>query len=298
MSSRKIVDLRGRRAEPKHAPQGRRSDTYERPHSALRTKRRHRRILFSLFGIAVLIGCVFGLGWVSYLPQFAIQEVRVSGAREMPPAIIRTFAESFLSDSHHPLFAKNTVFLYPRRALEQAIQTSFPRVVSVHISKESILAQTIDITIQEREPYARWCDSGSCYVLDDTGFIFAEAASSTTQRTFSFSGSIASSTMPVGQSYLPGHFADIRTFLERLLRSGFTPVAINEDVNQDVSVTFDDGMVIQSSFGQDPYALVNNLELILSSKPLQGHEKEVEYIDLRFGDRVFYKMKNGERMGS
>jgi hypothetical protein len=38
------------------------------------------------------------------------------------------------------------------------------------------------------------------------------------------------------------------------------------------------------------------LELVLSSDALQGKEGQLEYIDLRFGDRVYYKLRGQEEV--
>ena len=42
-------------------------------------------------------------------------------------------------------------------------------------------------------------------------------------------------------------------------------------------------------FGEDPTILVKNLTLILDSDALRGKENLLEYIDLRFGNRMYYK---------
>jgi len=36
---------------------------------------------------------------------------------------------------------------------------------------------------------------------------------------------------------------------------------------------------------------VKNLELVLSSDVLKGKTDALEYVDLRFGNRVYYKLK-------
>ena len=37
--------------------------------------------------------------------------------------------------------------------------------------------------------------------------------------------------------------------------------------------------------------MVRNLQLVLSSNPLNGKASDLQYIDLRFGNRVYYKLK-------
>jgi hypothetical protein len=60
-------------------------------------------------------------------------------------------------------------------------------------------------------------------------------------------------------------------------------------------VHFTDGFDLKVSFGADPATLVRNLRLVLASEALEGKEADIEYVDLRFGDRVFYKLKGKDQ---
>ena len=51
-----------------------------------------------------------------------------------------------------------------------------------------------------------------------------------------------------------------------------------------------DGYFVRASFGQDARALSQNLKLVTVTDPLKSKIKSLEYIDLRFGDRVYYKL--------
>ena len=58
------------------------------------------------------------------------------------------------------------------------------------------------------------------------------------------------------------------------------------------------GFAVRASFGNDGEAVVKNLQLVLSSDVLRGRESELEYVDLRFGNRVYYKLKGREQQSA
>ena len=82
--------------------------------------------------------------------------------------------------------------------------------------------------------------------------------------------------------------------LQLLGQNGYEPTGATLLNKQDFSISLAEGFSIKVSFGQDGGAIVKNLQLVLSTGSLQGKRNELEYVDLRFGNRVYYKMKEGE----
>ena len=76
--------------------------------------------------------------------------------------------------------------------------------------------------------------------------------------------------------------------------AGAAPLGAQLENETDISVPLADGYYIKASFGEDPSELTKNLALILSSDAIKGKIDELEYIDLRFGNRVYYKFKGEE----
>lgn len=164
-----------------------------------------------------------------------------------------------------------------------------------------------------------------CYAMDDGGFIFAEEGglgTSTTQYVFEGGlpagrQGIATSTdstpstssgqagppqaNPIGQTFVRAHLPGLVSLLQLLGQAGFNPrgASVWSDLaspeasqgDQDFSIPLLEGFVLKASFGQDANTLVKNLELVLSSETLRDRENELEYVDLRFGNRVYYKLR-------
>jgi cell division septal protein FtsQ len=298
MSSKRIIDLRkgssapaarSRSLAPVHARKEKRA-------SPLRARRRRHKIMFGGVVLLLLSGMVYGVHWLSYLPQINIQTIQVRGEEHMPEGVLHSYVESQLSDGTYRFLSRTNMFLYPRAALEKGIESSFPRIRSARVFREDPLSTVLIVEAQERQPFAQWCMTlANCFQMDDTGYVFAEAASSSHaaySSPYTFTGDILDS--PIGKTYIPGHLPGVLALLRMLQQRGdFIPTGVSIDGEQDFSVQFEDGFMLKASFGQDADTLARDLQLVLSSDALVGKESELEYVDLRFGNRVYYKM-NGE----
>lgn len=309
--ARNIIDLRKRGSAPRAVrprPLPPQPERKEKRSSPLRIRRRRARVIAGVAMLTLIAALAYGIHWLSYLPQFNVSRVVVIGAERVPPELVRAYVDSRLHDGSYRYVSSANIALYPRESIENGIVAFFPRVRLALVSRDSLATQAITVTLSERQPFAQWCrpeiaptESGSverdCYEMDDGGFIFAEAASTTVGRfetPYVFSGDV--SLDPIGKTFVPGHLPGILALLRIIgQRADFTPVAVSIDGEQDFSVHFSEGFILKASFGQDADTLARNLTLILASEALAGKESQLEYVDLRFGNRVYYKMKGEEQ---
>lgn len=282
----------------------------------LRARRRRVRAIKALIVLILLLGAAWGVSYVSYLPQFSVESINVAGAQAVPKDLIANYAWTILKDGSHHFISRGNIFIYPRTVMEHAIVGFFPRIKSAAISRSDYLSTALTITVQERQSFALWCsDVGGCYQMDDGGFVFAEnqeaASSSRSTLQYVFRGGLSTlanatstatstpldtaSLNPIGHSFAPAHLPGILVLLRLLGQAGFTPQGATLENDQDFTVPLAEGFTLKASFGSDASTLARNLQLVLSSDALQGREDELEYVDLRFGDRVYYKLKGEEQ---
>jgi len=241
-----------------------------------------------IFGAAGLVG---GAGFASHIERFAIKDVSVSGAQEIPADALTAAVETGLEDNILKIFSRRNIFLYPRGAIEQSLSTLFPRIKDVELSRPALLAQAVVVTVQERQPFAKWCSNDACFLLDEGGFIFAQSESGTPATSYVFYGGLVPDESPVGQFFLQGRFAGIVYFLDSLRGAEHEVKSFRVENEKDFSVTLGNGLVLLFPFDADLEAMLRNLTLALEADAVRGREGELEYVDLRFGNRVYYKFK-------
>ncbi|MCR4325783.1 MAG: hypothetical protein NUV59_03165 [Patescibacteria group bacterium] len=336
-SSKKVVDLRGRRPGRK-PPAGQtslfsrapRSSTAEsaRRASPLRTRRRRVRAIKTLMALMVVGGVAWGVSYASYLPELSIRHIVVQGTQKVPEKLVRDYVATILDDGSYHYISRKNIFIYPRAVIERAVVGYFPRIKSASVSRPSLLSTDMVVGITERQPFALWCMSGGqCYEMDDRGFIFAEASASEVESArpgaiYVFEGGVAldndkdgaedataegsaTSSMrklanPIGRSFVPAHLPGIITLLRLLGQAGFTPAGaiVENDRDFTIPLSGEQGFYIKASFGQDAGRLTHDLELVLDSDILRDRKNEIEYIDLRFGDRAYYKLIGEEEVSA
>lgn len=303
MSSRRVVDLRPRgKAEPERKVPNvarERPNLNKRP-APLRIRRRRKRVLIAASVALVVGGLVAFASWLSYLPEFAIQHIEVVGADMVKKEEITQRIDAILDDGSRHLFSRRNIFLYPRKEIEFALVGDFPRIKSLSIARSKQFANSLIVRIGERTTYAQWCVRGlNCYAVDDRGYVFARYipfVDALPATAYVFYGSSEAEKNIIGQLAIPEHFKNLIVLLELLRKEGYLPGAV-EIIGGDVHITLE-AFMIKVSFGQDPEQLMKNLQLILSSEPLKSKKNQIEYIDLRFDNRVYYKLNGQDESSS
>lgn len=249
-------------------------------------------------GVLVIAALAYAVHLISYAEKLSIQTVRVSGAEQIDVSTVEAHVRDNLQSNTFRYFSPRNIFAYSKDVLEGSIVESFPRIRSAAISRESLFSQTLEVAIEERDPYALWCAAeADCYALDDTGFVFATSA--TTSRNefetpYVFIGGIEGA--PIGKHFIPEHFSSVLALLTILQQStGLVPARADVLPEQDLNIVLQEGFYLKVSLGQVPETIARNLSLVLSSDALRDRRSEIEYIDLRFGNRVYYKMKGEEQ---
>jgi cell division septal protein FtsQ len=236
---------------------------------------------------------------ISYVSRLQIQSIEVSGVKSLSSEIVRAHTESILYDGKWRLFSRRNIILYPRGEITRSLMADFPYIKTADVSRRGLFSHTLIVQIDERVPATIWCPDSllarelpqavtreACYVMDETGFIFAAAPESASALP-RYSGALADG--PIGATLQPEYFKNLQEtfflFAER------NPTGIHVIDQHDFTIAFADGWYVKASLDQPGEVIVGNLETVLSSEALKGREGELEYIDLRFGNRVYYTFK-------
>lgn len=284
--SRNVIDLKKatpQRAKTREAPRS----SAQRP-QRLRTRRRNKRIVTSIACILASAGIVGALGAASHLQQLAIADVSVSGAQQLSSESLSSAVKDGLEKTGFRLFSRKNMFLYPKSTIESELSADFPRIKEVNVARESFLATALLVTVEERAPYAMWCNGTTCYALDSRGFIFAEKTDEP-EKKYVFRGGLVSGEDTIGQTFLEGRLPGVIALLDALAAAGYVPASLTVESEKDFTVTLETGQELLASFDSSAEELVRNLTTTLESESLQGKFELLKYIDLRFGNRVYYQ---------
>ncbi len=276
--------------------------------------RKKRRQLYIRLGIVCTCLCVLValLSWISHQSFARITSIELQGGTLVRQSDIEPTVRTLLAGSYVWLFPRDTILLYPHDALEKTLLEDFHRIktIDTHVANTG----TLTITISERTPVAQWCTtenasvsttsdpvvthlraSTECYFVDDQGTIFAEAPLFSGDAYFRYFGGTASSS-PVGSMFMSSisEFETISGFVQRAREEGLHPQSLYVGDRGEYSLIISGGGRIIFNTQESIDDIYKNLEVVLRTpvlSPQSGEDIPVEYIDLRYGNKVFYKLK-------
>lgn len=275
-------------------------------------KRRRRKILaFKVGGIfLLLIGFTFFLSWLSKISAVQIVNIEVSGNSAVSGDEIKSLMTEESSKKYLLLFSKNSRFLYPRKQIEAKILSDLKEIEKIEIKSKGLKMKVVSVV--ERKPHSIWCanaengDGGEnsktrnadiCYFLDKEGMIFSDAPNFSGQAYTRYSGLLDGGSRPIGKTFLlSAKFKEISNFINSLKGFGITIYEFHAETESDYEIYLEDGSKIILDDKQSFDKTLMNLGSILSEigigKGLSASSSvKLDYVDLRFGNKVFYKTK-------
>ncbi len=265
-----------------------------------------KKIALGFFSFVILIT---SLVYVSRLSAVNIYSIEVVGNKVIETNTIKEIVQNELTGKYLKLFPKTNLFLYPENNIKNTLSDKFKRLKDIQISIKN--KKTLEIMLIERTGVYTWCgdvlpllDSTGeykCYFIDDTGYLFDEAPYFSGSVYFRFFGTIDKKENPLGLNFLPGKFANLISLKTMLEDMNLKPSAFYLNNMGEINVFFSthsmlpDGPVFLLKADADFNKVAENLKASLNTEPLKTDFKKkyssLQYIDLRFGNKVYFKFK-------
>jgi len=178
------------------------------------------------------------------------------------------------------------------------LMNTIPRLSNVDINSSNV--QSIVVNVQERTPTALYCKDVSntstpvdCYFIDANGFIFSEAPA--------FSGGVyfVYSSEPLLDVPLRAQFMEVKkyklldVFIKSIGDAGLYP-KVFVSKKSEYHLILSNGGDIMWKEGQNLDQIRSNLVAFVEDSNFQKDKNNLNnilYIDLRFGNKIFYKYK-------
>lgn len=264
----------------------------------LRRKRRAQRKK-SIALILLAGGIAGGALYLLTLPAFSITDIDVVGESPVPTEQIASLVKQELSGRYLFSLPKSNVFFYPRHAIEETLRVRFPVLENVAISLRNL--GSVRVSLSPRRRVAEWCvadAAGSremgCFFVDKTGFAFdtlPDAASSLYPR---FHARTATTSSPLGATVLKEErLGTLLSLLQRLEALGLEALEADLFAGGEIALRLRNGGKILLREDGDFSGELSRLEVLLAEKNLVprsvGEGLRVEYIDLRYGNKIYFK---------
>lgn len=267
---------------------------------------RRRKVLIKKVSITLVsFFIVFGIfSYVMNLSPFRVEKVVIFGTNIVSESDVAEEVNTLISGKYFFLIPKNNVFFYPKEGLKGDLLNKFSRIETVYpaLDRGNILV----ITVAERSPKYVWCGKENkstistyeeCYFMDKDGYIFIKSPDFSPNVFFRIYGELASTTEPIGaRVFSSAEFDRIMDFRNAISSIGFSPKAVVSLKDGDYEFILNNGGKILFNTKNDFIKSANNIHLAVTSAPLFDELKtkpnKLLYIDVRFGNKVFYKFED------
>jgi cell division septal protein FtsQ len=289
----------------------------------LRDKKRKQKRLKNILIISV---AVFIFSLVVYLlnasflsiQQIIVDDVEYSNRNDIELAIKEKIEGRYLG-----MFSRSNALIFSRTKIARDIKSKFPSIKEVDVDLKGFT--TINVQLEEYASTALWCDvpvtpastlthdvnedgedvekisvipqvvssfsSSNCFFVNDEGVIFSPAKFDSNNDVLKTFGKITSD--PVRQSYADKKtFQELIEFSKLLRRLNIVADEIWTTNGEVYAFVTKEKVKIYIDSQTDIGKLFDNLETVIKRDAINKAQfSNIDYIDLRFGNRVFYKLK-------
>jgi cell division septal protein FtsQ len=192
--------------------------------------------------------------------------------------------------------------LYSVKKLNKILIEKFPEILTLDVSRIGL--KGISIKIEERKPEALWCknnqseDAPECYFVDNTGKVFARAPFFSGNVYFVYKGGLSNEDFLGTQLFNTQDFVNFSSFVKQVsnkLNVKIISAEIKDQGDFDLYLSSGTRIMLNKNISYDD--MFNNMEAVLKSAQFSTSTLgSLDYIDMRFGNKVYYKAKSAPKL--
>lgn len=273
----------------------------------------------SIFSMLVLFGIIVVTGGVLYALQasyFQISSIKIVGLISLDELEIRQKLSSYLDGRVAVFLPRKSFFFVSSRDVETHLLDAFPRIAAVSVAK--IFPQELSVQISERKLWGIYCndfvmesspdkdtaaqgapipvevkaaEDAMCAYVDQEGFAYELAPFSAGSLLIKIHGDgeleIPSQVISHG---LAIRLAEFSKELKDVLGIDTSGYEFSRQISREFRVKTSEGFSLWINRDNDFAGVVKVLKTVLDEE-IKDRRNKLEYADLRFGNKVFYKFK-------
>jgi len=252
-------------------------------------KRRKKNFFKIFFVLSSVLAILIGPSIITKSDYLEISDIKIEGNSIVKSESITPIVLEKIDGDYFYLYSRKNFLLYPKEEIKKEILLKNKRIKSLTLDISGF--NTLNILVEERKPAFVWCNNlDECFFVDDTGVIFDKSPNFSSDVYFIFRNGVVGD--PIGQEIFGQEkFGEIVSFINNLKILSLSPTSLEIDGdNLDISVSENSNLFIRVD--DDFERAISNLESILNDPKLDlvnGKEFNFSYLDLRFGNKIFYK---------
>lgn len=259
-------------------------------------KKRHA-LIRKIMVWGTLCSLLIGGGAVAMLmaPQLQLLHIAVSGQETIPAGDVERVVRAELADRVFGLFSRGNMLLFRTGMLEARILKEFPDIASAEVSR-SFTGRDVQVVVRERAMWGVYCMLGAeeCYYIGMDGVLFAVSPQLTGSVIFRVTDYHPNeNTYTLGSRVVGDESREKIQYMEKFLTDKLSvsvrEVVLGRTYNDTIELVTSEGWSILLDEATDVKPRANDLLLVFEKHTID--RARLEYVDIRFEGKVFYKQK-------
>jgi len=247
-----------------------------------------KQIGIGLAVFTVLALLITAIWYGTRVESLTVKQIEVTGGQTIEHDRVRELVEQELVGEYLGLIPRRFAWLLPLSNIVEVVD-ELPRAYNVQTDR--LDGQTLQVTFDEHIPFALWCDSveqeSNCYFLNEDGYSFS-VAPRLSGGAFKRFVSLGKPAQADWQIMPKADFDRHNRLISLLAEQGWYVSHLEFDQVGDMFLKIVDGGELKVVAAEEPERVVENLLVVLSSSEFSDIAPGgFEYIDLRFGNKVF-----------
>lgn len=245
-----------------------------------------------LFGLLIVAG---GLVYTLRSPSLRISHVTIIGSVTLSEERVRSEISSRLQKNVFGFLPRASYPLVQESDLVAALQNAFPRIRHATVTK--YFPDTLMVAVSERSVWGIFCndlaggqEKVSCGYIDTDGFIFESAPHSVGSLILKIRSDQKNIVVP-SQAFDPAWVEKLILFRKKFAEAldiSVVAYELSTHISGEIHAITSEGFAVYLNQGDDIISRIETLRTVLA-KEIQGKRNRLQYVDLRFGNKVFYK---------
>lgn len=256
-----------------------------------RIKKREPILKSRFFGLGILFSIIL-IGFfylICFSSIFQIKKIKISGNQKVSTENIQKIVQSQI-EKKILFFPTKSIFLADLNKTNEILLKRFPLISKVNLKREFF--NTLTVNIKERKPVAVFCQFKDCFLIDKKGIIFEKSLVKNSKKIIIRSPS-KNYKLELGKGLIEEEkLAQILKISSRLkkdleIQTNEIKMISSERINIKTS---EDWEVYFNPKGDINWQLTK-LKVVLKEEIPPQKRKNLDYIDLRFGNLAPYKYR-------
>jgi len=249
-------------------------------------------LLIAFFGVTVYV-----LIFSNFLQ---VNNINIQGTSELKYEDVYGKLEASISGKYFVFIPKDNFIIISSKRIKKDLSEEFRKIRSVEVKKT--FPDRIDVKIEERKALIVWCAGSSCYIIDEQGYAYTEAnfeSEEIRQNNLIKITDLSGKSLELGEKILEPEYVNfifnIRDVIERE-----TGIGISDEyqtqfrISGEIHIKTSDGWYVYLSSDLPLDQSARTLKAFLEKEIPNELRPELEYVDLRVENKVFYKIKGTE----